>query len=57
MALTKLWTIAWRDLGRNKRRSFFSILAVGLGLALLIEEGFAFFVCHTVTFEYAEKPP
>jgi ABC-type lipoprotein release transport system permease subunit len=36
MALTKLWTIAWRDLGRNKRRSFFSILAVGLGLALLI---------------------
>ena len=36
MALTKLWTIAWRDLGRNKRRSFFSILAVGMGLALLI---------------------
>ena len=36
MALTKLWTIAWRDLGRNQRRSFFSILAVGLGLALLI---------------------
>ena len=36
MALGKLWTIAWRDLGRNKRRSFFSILAVGLGLALLI---------------------
>jgi len=36
MALGTLWTIAWRDLGRNKRRSFFSILAVGLGLALLI---------------------
>ncbi|MCP4165938.1 MAG: ABC transporter permease [Chloroflexi bacterium] len=36
MAFTKLWIIAWRDLGRNKRRSFFSILAVGLGLALLI---------------------
>jgi ABC-type lipoprotein release transport system permease subunit len=36
MAFGKLWTIAWRDLGRNKRRSFFSILAVGLGLALLI---------------------
>ena len=36
MAFSKLCTIAWRDLGRNKRRSFFSILAVGLGLALLI---------------------
>ena len=36
MALAKLWTIAWRDLWRNRRRSFFSILAVGLGLALLI---------------------
>ncbi|MEA3335947.1 MAG: ABC transporter permease [Chloroflexota bacterium] len=36
MALGKLWTIAWRDLGRNKRRSLFSILAVALGLALLI---------------------
>jgi ABC-type lipoprotein release transport system permease subunit len=36
MAFGKLWTIAWRDLGRNRRRSFFSILAVGLGLALLI---------------------
>ena len=36
MAFGKLCTIAWRDLGRNKRRSFFSILAVGLGLALLI---------------------
>lgn len=36
MAFAKLWTIAWRDLWRNRRRSFFSILAVGLGLALLI---------------------
>jgi ABC-type lipoprotein release transport system permease subunit len=36
MALGRLWTIAWRDLWRNRRRSFFSILAVGLGLALLI---------------------
>ena len=36
MALGTLWTIAWRDLGRNRRRTFFSILAVGLGLALLI---------------------
>ena len=36
MALRELWTIAWRDLWRNRRRSFFSVLAVGLGLALLI---------------------
>ena len=36
MALGKLWTIAWRDLGRNRRRSFFTLLAVALGLALLI---------------------
>ena len=36
MALGKLWTIAYRDLGRNRRRSFFSLLAVAVGLALLI---------------------
>ena len=36
MALAKLWVMAWRDLGRNRRRSLFSLLAVGLGLALLI---------------------
>ena len=36
MALGKLWTIAWRDLGRNRRRTLFSIVAVALGLALLI---------------------
>jgi ABC-type lipoprotein release transport system permease subunit len=36
MGLGKLWIIAYRDLGRNRRRSFFSLLAVGLGLALLI---------------------
>ncbi len=36
MGLAKLWVIAYRDLGRNRRRSFFSLLAVGLGLALLI---------------------
>ena len=36
MALGKLWTIAWRDLGRNRRRSFLTLLAVGLGLALLM---------------------
>lgn len=36
MALKKLLIIAFRDLGRNRRRSLFSMLAVGLGLALLI---------------------
>jgi ABC-type lipoprotein release transport system permease subunit len=36
MALGKLWKIAYRDLGRNRRRSFFTLLAVALGLALLI---------------------
>ncbi|MFC2038052.1 ABC transporter permease [Chloroflexota bacterium] len=36
MVLGKLWIIAYRDLGRNRRRSFFSLLAVGMGLALLI---------------------
>lgn len=36
MAWGKLWIIAYRDLGRNRRRSFFSLLAVALGLALLI---------------------
>ncbi|MEZ4560838.1 MAG: hypothetical protein R2854_31115 [Caldilineaceae bacterium] len=36
MIFSILWTMAWRDLGRNRRRTFFSILAVGLGLALLI---------------------
>ncbi len=36
MAFGKLWQIAWRDLGRNRRRSFFTLMAVALGLALLI---------------------
>ncbi|MCC9077225.1 ABC transporter permease [Litorilinea aerophila] len=36
MALSKLWLIAYRDLGRNRRRSFFSLMAVALGLGLLI---------------------
>lgn len=36
MPIDKLWTLAYRDLGRNRRRSFFTILAVALGLALLI---------------------
>ncbi len=36
MALGRLWTIAWRDLGRHKRRTFFSIVAVAMGLGLMI---------------------
>jgi ABC-type lipoprotein release transport system permease subunit len=36
MASGKLWTIAYRDLLRNRRRSFLSLLAVALGLALLM---------------------
>ncbi|MEZ4708339.1 MAG: ABC transporter permease [Caldilineaceae bacterium] len=36
MTLGKLWTIGYRDLMRNRRRSFFTLLAVALGLALLI---------------------
>jgi ABC-type lipoprotein release transport system permease subunit len=36
MAFGKLWQIAYRDLGRNRRRSFFTLMAVALGLALLI---------------------
>jgi ABC-type lipoprotein release transport system permease subunit len=36
MAFKKLWTIAYRDLGRNRRRSSLTILAVALGLGLLI---------------------
>jgi ABC-type lipoprotein release transport system permease subunit len=36
MAFTKLWVIAYRDLGRNRRRSILSLIAVALGLALLI---------------------
>jgi len=34
--MTQIFRMAWRDLGRNRRRSFFSALAVGLGLALLL---------------------
>src|SRR6266545_4582071 len=36
MAFTKLWVIAYRDLGRNRRRSILSLIAVALGLGLLI---------------------
>jgi ABC-type lipoprotein release transport system permease subunit len=35
-AFKKLWVIAYRDLGRNRRRSALTILAVALGLVLLI---------------------
>lgn len=36
MPLSKLWTLAYRDLGRNRRRSILTLLAVALGLALLM---------------------
>ncbi len=36
MALSKLWVIAYRDLGRNRRRSILTLIAVALGLALTI---------------------
>ena len=34
--MIQLFKMAFRNLGRNRRRSFFSALAVGLGLALLV---------------------
>jgi ABC-type lipoprotein release transport system permease subunit len=34
--MTQIFKMAFRDIGRNRRRSFFSSLAVGLGLALLL---------------------
>ena len=36
MPLSKLWMIAYRDLGRHRRRTFFTFLAVALGLGLLL---------------------
>ena len=36
MAWTQLWVIGFRDLMRSQRRTFFTLLAVALGLALLI---------------------
>jgi ABC-type lipoprotein release transport system permease subunit len=36
MALGKLWKISYRDLARHRRRTWFTLIAVGLGLALLI---------------------
>jgi ABC-type lipoprotein release transport system permease subunit len=34
--MIQTFKMAWRDLGRNRRRSFFSALALGIGLALLL---------------------
>ncbi len=34
--MIQLYRMAFRDLGRNRRRTFFSILALAMGLALLI---------------------
>ena len=36
MPLSKLWMIAYRDLGRHRRRTVFTLFAVALGLALLL---------------------
>jgi len=34
--MIQLIKMAWRDLGRNRRRTFFSMLALGIGVALTI---------------------
>ncbi len=34
--MIRLFSMAWRDLGRNRRRSFFSALALAVGMALLL---------------------
>jgi hypothetical protein len=36
MSIARLWHLAWRDLGRNRRRTGFTIIAVALGMALLM---------------------
>jgi ABC-type lipoprotein release transport system permease subunit len=36
LSLGKLWMIAYRDLGRNRRRSALTLVAVTLGMALLV---------------------
>ena len=36
MALKKLWVIAFRDLGRNRRRTGLTMLAIVFGMAVLI---------------------
>lgn len=34
--MLQLYKMAWRDLGRNRRRTFFSMLALAFGVALLV---------------------
>lgn len=34
--MLQLYKMAWRDLGRNRRRTFFSMLALAFGVALLL---------------------
>lgn len=34
--MIQLYKMAWRDLGRNRRRTFFSMLALAFGVALLL---------------------
>jgi len=36
MGLSKLWVIAYRDLGRNRRRTILTMVGVALGLMLMI---------------------
>ena len=36
LSIGRLWMIAARDLGRNRRRTVLTVLAVGMGLALLV---------------------
>lgn len=36
MSISKLWVIAYRDMGRNLRRTIITLTAIALGLALLI---------------------
>ena len=36
MAFAKLWVMAYRDLGRNRRRTLFTLIAVALGVGLVI---------------------
>ena len=36
MAFSKFWVIAFRDLGRNRRRTIFTLVGVALGMMVLI---------------------
>ncbi len=58
--MIQLFRMAFRDLGRNRRRTFFSILALAMGLALLITDG-VFYQwrdgqCHGYYHPAAERP-